>query len=157
MLSKRRGLSTAALMTGLALVAAACGGSSGGDTGTPDNTDGAKKGGALKVLGAGDIDHMDPASAYYQTSYSLLRTITRQLLSYPVSSDEKKSVTPVPDLASGEPEVTNGGKTYKFTIHDGAQWDTTPARQITGADAERGFKRLCNPVQPSVASATTSA
>jgi len=137
-------------MTGLALVAAACGGSSGGGkAGTPDNGSGGKKGGALKVLGAGDIDHMDPASAYYQTSYSLLRAVTRQLLSYPVSSDEKKSVTPVPDLATGDPEITNGGKTYKFTIRTGAQWDTTPARQITGADAERGFKRLCNPVQPS--------
>jgi peptide/nickel transport system substrate-binding protein len=136
-------------MTGLALVAAACGGSSGGGTSSPQDTSGAKKGGTLKLLGGGDVDHIDPASAYYQTSYSLLRAITRQLLSYPVSTDEKKAVTPVPDLAASEPEVTNGGKTYKFTIRKGAQWDTTPARQITGADAERGFKRLCNPVQPS--------
>jgi peptide/nickel transport system substrate-binding protein len=150
LLSKRRGLSTAALVAGLALTAAACGGSSGGGkTGNSADTSGAKKGGTLKLLGAGDIDHMDPASAYYQTSYTLLRAITRQLLSYPVSSDEKAAVTPVADLATEVPTPTNDGKTYTFKIRQGAMWDTTPPRQITGADAERGFKRLCNPVQPS--------
>ncbi|MCU1591190.1 MAG: hbpA 3 [Frankiales bacterium] len=149
MLSKRRGLSTVALMAGLALTAAACGGSSGGSkTGTTDNS-GGKKGGTLKILGAGDVDHMDPASAYYQTSNTLLKMVTRQLLSYPATSDEKAAVTPVPDLATELKDPTDGGKTYTFTIRDGAKWDTTPARQITGADAERGFKRLCNPVQPS--------
>ena len=149
MLSTRRGLSTAALNASLALVATACGGSDDdGDT-TGTDTSGAKKGGTLKLLGAGDIDHMDPQAAYYQTSYLLLRAITRQLLSYPVSKDEKESVTPVPDLADGDPEISSDGKTYTFKIRKGAQWDTTPPRQITGLDVERGFKRLCNPVQPS--------
>ena len=85
MLSKRRGFSTAALVAGLAMTAAACGGSSGGGTANAPDTSGAKKGGTLKLLGAGDIDHMDPQSAYYQTSYTLLRMISRQLLSYPAT------------------------------------------------------------------------
>jgi peptide/nickel transport system substrate-binding protein len=148
MLSKRRGLSTAALIAGIAMTAAACGGSSGGGT-TPGTQSGGKKGGTLKLLGGGDIDHMDPASSYYQTGYTLLRTITRQLLSYPVSTDKTAAVTPVPDLATDLKDPTDGGKTYTFTIRDGAKWDTSPPRQITGADVERGFKRLCNPVQPS--------
>jgi peptide/nickel transport system substrate-binding protein len=131
------------------MTAAACGGSSGGGTGTPTDTSGAKKGGALKLLGAGDLDHMDPASAYYQTSNTLLRAVTRQLLALPATHDEKAAVTPVADLATENAAPTDGGKTYTFTIRDGAKWDTTPPRQITGADAERGFKRLCNPVQPS--------
>ncbi|MDT7539678.1 MAG: peptide/nickel transport system substrate-binding protein, partial [Actinomycetota bacterium] len=100
MLSKRRGLSTAALIAGVALTAAACGGSSGGSSTPGTDTSGAKKGGTLKLLGAGDIDHMDPASAYYQTSYTLLRMQTRQLLSYPATKDEKAAVTPIPDLAT---------------------------------------------------------
>lgn len=150
MLRKRRGLTTVALAATFALTAAACGGGDGNSTpGTTGSGDGKpKKGGTLKLLGAGDIDHMDPAAAYYQVSYSLLRAITRQLVSYPVSEDETKSNTPVADLATENAEPTNGGKTYTFTIKDGAQWDTTPPRQITGADAARGFKRLCNPVQP---------
>jgi ABC-type transport system substrate-binding protein len=151
LLSKRRGLSTAALVAGIALTAAACGGSSGGSTkpGAAGDSSGAKTGGTLKLLGAGDLDHMDPASAYYQTSYTLLRAVTRQLVSYPDSTDAKAAVTPVADLATDVPAATNGGKTYTFKIRQGAMWDTTPPRQITGPDVERGLKRLCNPVQPS--------
>ncbi len=145
MLKNRRGLASTALVTGLLLTATACGGSSGGGTG---DAAGAKKGGTLKLLGAGDIDHMDTVSAYYTVSYTLLRAITRQLVSYPNSADETKANTPVPDMVESIPEPTNGGKTYEFTIKDGVKWDTTPPRQVTGADSVLGFKRLCNPVQP---------
>jgi len=136
-------------VAGLAVTAAACGGSSGGGSGSAPDTSGAKKGGTLKLLGAGDLDHMDTVSAYYQTSNTLLRAVTRQLLALPATDDEKAAVDPVADLATENTAPTDGGKTYTFTIRDGAKWDTTPARQITGADVERGFKRLCNPVQPS--------
>ena len=147
MLRKRRGLTTVALVAGLALTAAACGGSSGGGTG--DNTDEkAVKGGHLKILGGGDIDHMDTGAAYYTVSYSLLRAISRQLLSYPNSADSDKAHEVVPDMATEMPKVSDDGLTYTLTIQDGVQWDTTPPRQVTGADAARGFKRLCNPVQP---------
>src|SRR3954451_107338 len=148
MLRKRRGLATVALVAGLAVTAAACGGSS-GDSGSAPDTSGAKKGGTLKLLGAGDLDHMDTASAYYQTSNTLLRAVSRQLLALPATDDEKAAVNPVADLATENAAPTDDGKTYTFTIRDGAKWDTTPPRQITGADVERGFKRLCNPVQPS--------
>ena len=149
MLSKRRGLTSVALMAGLALTAAACGGGSGGSTpGTPEEGD-AKKGGTLRILGAGDIDHMDTASAYYTVSYTLLRGISRQLVSYPNDADEEKANTPVADLAEELSDPTDDGKTYTFKIKEGAQWDAKSGpRQITGADAARGFKRLCNPVQP---------
>ena len=150
MLSKRRGLTSVALMAGLALTAGACGGGSGGSTpGTEEEGGKAKKGGTLRLLGGGDIDHMDTASAYYTPSYTLLRGISRQLISYPNSADEEEANTPVPDLAEEFAEPTNDGKTYTFTIKEGAQWDAKGGpRQITGADAARGFKRLCNPVQP---------
>ena len=147
MLRKRRGLTTVALVAGLALTAAACGGSS--DGGTGDATDDkAVKGGHLKILGGGDIDHMDTAAAYYTVSYSLLRAISRQLLSYPNTADTDKAHEVVPDMATEMPKVSDDGLTYTLTIKDGVQWDTTPPRQVTGADAARGFKRLCNPVQP---------
>jgi peptide/nickel transport system substrate-binding protein len=134
-------------VAGLALTAAACGGSS--DGGTGDKTDEkAVKGGHLKILGGGDIDHMDTAAAYYTVSYSLLRAISRQLLSYPNTADTDKAHEVVPDMATEMPKVSDDGLTYTLTITDGVQWDTTPPRQVTGADAARGFKRLCNPVQP---------
>ena len=147
MLKNRRGLASVALVAGVALSASACGGSS-GSSGTTTKTPTAKKGGTLKLLGAGDIDHMDTASAYYTVSYTLLRAVSRQLVSYPNSADDVKANTPVADMAESIPAPTDGGKTYEFTIKDGVKWDTTPARQVTGADAVLGFKRLCNPVQP---------
>ena len=58
MLRKRRGLTTVALVAGLALTAAACGGSSGGGTG--DTTDEkAVKGGHLN----GNADASGPATS----------------------------------------------------------------------------------------------
>ena len=152
MLSKRRGLTSVALVAGLAITMSACGGSSGGGGGTTNkpgaDAGAAKDGGTLKILGAGDIDHMDTASAYYTVSYTLLRAISRQLVSYPNTPDDVKSKTVVADM-SELPTMSADGLTYTMKIKDGVQWDIkgTP-RQVTGADAVRGFKRLCNPVQP---------
>ena len=146
MFTNQRGIATAALIAGLALTASACGGGSTSTGATAPAA--AKTGGTLKLLGGGDIDHMDTASAYYTVSYTLLRAISRQLVSYPNDADETKANTPVADMVESIAAPTNGGKTYAFTIKSGVKWDTTPARQVTGADAVLGFKRLCNPVQP---------
>jgi peptide/nickel transport system substrate-binding protein len=54
----------------------------------------------------------------------------------------------MPDLATAAPVVSNGGKTFTVTIRSGAQWDTSPATPVTGADAVLGLKRSCNPAQP---------
>src|SRR5688572_14942708 len=87
---------------GLSIVAAACGGDGGTKPGTdpqdarPEN---AKRGGTLKVKGAGDVDHLDTASGYYTATYSVLRAVSRQLVSYPTSADEKKRDLPVADAA----------------------------------------------------------
>jgi peptide/nickel transport system substrate-binding protein len=70
-------------------------------------------------------------------------------MTYP--SVEAKTTQISPDLAVAPPKVTNGGLVYRFTIRKGAQWDTTPPRQVTAADAVLGLKRSCNPVKPSAA------
>lgn len=102
-------------------------------------------GGTLKFLGGGDVDNLDTAAAYYTVSYTLLRAISRQLVSYPNSVVTKTANTPVADLATSVPTPTNGGKTYTFTIRSGAMWNTNPPRQVTGQDEIRGIMRLCNP------------
>src|SRR5436190_250767 len=104
-----RAITRTAGVCGLLLLLAACGGSSGGTstgappTGTPTN------GGTLKLLGSGDVDHLDPASAYYTVSYTLERAFTRQLVSYPASSDLTTATTVAPDLATSLPTTSNGG------------------------------------------------
>src|SRR5580765_8397350 len=149
-----RAITRTAGVCGLLLLLAACGGSSGGTstgappTGTPTN------GGTLKLLGSGDVDHLDPASAYYTVSYTLERAFTRQLVSYPASSDLTTATTVAPDLATSLPTTTNGGitngdKTYTFHLRTDAQWNTSPPRAVTAADVVRGLQRICNPASPS--------
>ena len=99
------------------------------------------------------MDHLDTASAYYTGSYIFERAYSRQLVSYPTSTDLNKTNSIVNDVATQVPSKSNGGissdgLTYTFKIKSGVKWDTTPARQVTAADFALGLKRLCNPVNP---------
>jgi peptide/nickel transport system substrate-binding protein len=131
----------------LALVAAACS-SGGGTSSTSSPTGNPVKGGTLKLVGEGDVDYMDTVAGYYDVTYTLFRAFTRQLYQYPTTANFADSVKPVPDLATGMPTMSNGNKTYTITIKNGAMWNASPARQVTAQDVILGFKRLCNPVQP---------
>jgi peptide/nickel transport system substrate-binding protein len=108
-------------------------------------------GGTLHMLGTGDVDYMDPNISYFSIGYIALRLWSRQLFSYPAIPGQTTQA--VPDLATQEPTTANGGisadgLTYKVTIKQGAMWNTTPARQVTGADEVRGVERICNPAEP---------
>jgi peptide/nickel transport system substrate-binding protein len=117
-------------------------------------------GGTLNIVAASGPDHIDTVSAYYTADYMLERAYTRQLVAYPTvpaastaSAGWTTDSTPVADVATGVPTVanggiTNGGKTYTFHIRPGADWDSTPVRQVTAADFIREFKAFCNPVSP---------
>jgi peptide/nickel transport system substrate-binding protein len=105
-----------------------------------------KSGGTLNMLGVGDVDYMDPNISYYTIGYLGERMWIRGLYAYPATPGQTTS--PAPDLATAPPVISNGGKTYTITIRNGAMWDTSPARQVTAADALRGIERSCNPVQP---------
>lgn len=125
-----------------------------GTNGTHEAPPKAHPGGTLKLLGGGDVDHVDPAASYYTVGYTLLRADSRQLVTYPNSVDPKIANTPVPDMAESIPSPTNNGLEYTFKIKKGVMWDTPSGpRQVTAADEIRGLKRICNPVQPSGASA----
>jgi ABC-type transport system substrate-binding protein len=139
------------LLAALALLAAACGSgsqvSSGGGGGQP------RIGGTLKLVGSSDVDHLDTASAYYTTSYTLERTFARQLFTYPASSDITTANTPVPDVATEIPTKANSGisadgRTWTIHLRSGVRWNTTPSREVTAQDFVLGLKRLCNPVSP---------
>jgi len=147
-----------ASLAALALTAAACSSSGGTKQGTgtgnilnsgvqglnPGGTP--KKGGTLNMLGTGDIDYMDYNISYYTIGYLASRLWIRGLYAYPAIPG--KVTTIAPDLATGPPTVSSDGLKYTVTIRTGAKWNTTPARQVTGADAVLGLKRACNPAQP---------
>src|SRR6201999_2174414 len=151
-------------LVALATAVAACGGSSSsGGSGSSSSGSGSKsldsgtqginpgsgspqKGGTLYMLGQGDVDYMDYNISYYSIGQLAQRLYQRYLYDYPATPG--KTTAADPDLATGAPVVSDGGKTYTITIRTGAKWDTTPARQVTAADALRGIERSCNPVQP---------
>ena len=104
-------------------------------------------GGTLKIVGTGDLDHFDPASAGMVITDNFLRATQRRLISYAASTDADVRITPVGDIATEVPQPSADGLTYTFTIRDGAMWDAPSGpRQITSADFVLGMKRMCNPV-----------
>ncbi|MEV6030334.1 ABC transporter substrate-binding protein [Nonomuraea sp. NPDC052116] len=111
-------------------------------------------GGTLRLVGGGDVDHLDPTSSYYTVTNGILRTYTRGLFALngvAKGSDTTKGFALVPDVASELPTTGNGGLsadglTYTIKLRDGVQWDTQPPRDVTAGDFVRGFKRICNPV-----------
>ena len=158
----RRGrASLIAIATSVAAMLAGCGtaatsavdtpGGAAGDRVRNGTTEGAAKGGTLNILGAGDVDYLDPNITYYSAGYVVSRLYSRQL--FATSADPATKNAVVADLAEQRPSADNGGvsadgKTYTITIRQGAQWDTSPPRQITAADEVIGVKRTCNPVAP---------
>jgi peptide/nickel transport system substrate-binding protein len=160
MRTRTRGSLVVASLAVLAVTVAACGGSTksagtsnpaGGSTGSglqALNAGGTPvKGGTLNMLGDGDVDWVDYNASYYSIGYLLQRMYLRGLYAYPAVPG--KVTTVASDLATALPVVSNGGKTYAVTIRSGAMWNTSPQRQVTGADAVLGLKRSCNPTPTS--------
>ena len=118
------------------------------DTGKP------LSGGTIRLVGGGDVDHLDPTSAYYTVTNGIMRGYARQLFNLngvAKEADTTKGFAVVPDVAAELPTTANGGLsadslTYTIKLRDGVQWDTQPPRAVTAGDFVRGFKRLCNPV-----------
>lgn len=144
-------LTAVATLCTVGLAVTACSGTVTPSPGASGTSETPVSGGTLNMLGTGDVDYMDPNVSYYSIGYLALRMWSRQLFTNPAIPG--KVTTTVPDLATELPTTGNGGisadgKTYTIKIRQGAKWDTTPARQVTAADAVRGVKRTCNPVQP---------
>lgn len=144
----------AALFCALALTAAACGGDKGGDTGSNNNNtsaDGTKredlpKGGTLKLAHLKDLSHYDTNQAYEVRGWGYhIRATTRQLLSYENTTEESKRDTPIPDLATDQPEISDDGLTYTFTLKNDVKYAPPVDREIVAADIARGIERLCDP------------
>ncbi len=134
-----------ALVVCMAAVVTGCGssGSSGGGSNlvakTQDTT--GKKGGVIKMLWSSDVDYIDPGAAYYQLSYMIDYATQRPLYSW--SPDEEK--TPTPDLAEGQPVITNGGATITVKIKPGIKFSPPVNREVVADDVKYAIERGFNP------------
>src|SRR5215212_10274394 len=125
---------------------AACGSDddkkSSGATGATTATEGAKKGGHLDVMSLADVDSLDPGYWYYQYDYQALYEPTQRGL-YGFEAD-KDSITP--DLATGQPEISNGGKTLTIKIRPNIKYAPGPVkRTVKSADFKYALERCFLP------------
>jgi peptide/nickel transport system substrate-binding protein len=141
----------AALAAVAALIVAGCGGG-GSDEGSPTPNKssskaptGAKAGGDLKVAFAGDVDWLDPRMTYYQYGFFVTYAIQRPLYSF--KPDDAK--TPVPDLASGPPEISSDGKTVTVKIRPGIKYSPPVNRVVTTKDVAYAMESSFKPNVPS--------
>jgi peptide/nickel transport system substrate-binding protein len=143
----------ASAMTALALFVAACGGNdnkSSGGGGSTATTQGkvstaGKKGGVLTFLASGDIDYLDSGQTYYTFGYVVLYSTNRTLYSF--KPDD--SVKPVPDLATGPPEISADNKTITVHIKKGVKYAPPVNREVTTKDIKYAFERAFSKQVPS--------
>ncbi len=137
----RPGVLAAVVVAAGALTLTACGGggSSSSSTGSAGGTP--TKGGKITYLEVGEqFNNVDPQRVYTGEDLAFFSgTIFRTLTAYKFSKDAKEGTSIVPDLATDTGTVSDGGKTWTFTIRDGATFETGAA--ITCADVAYGVSR----------------
>src|SRR5689334_24275839 len=115
----RRSVAVSVAIAAMAVAVAACGSSTSKQSTTSSGASpkGAtaikpgKAGGTLTVLASADVDYLDPGQTYYTFGYMVLYSTNRTLYSFKPDDSEK----PVPDLATGAPEISPDNKT--ITVH----------------------------------------
>jgi peptide/nickel transport system substrate-binding protein len=141
------------IVTATAMFVAACGGSDNGGGGgggskvatTQSKVTPGKKGGNLTYLAAGDVDYLDTGQTYYTFGYMVAYSTNRTLYSF--KPDD--SVKPVPDLATGPPEVSSDNKTITVHIKSGIKYAPPVNRVVTTKDIKYAFERAFSKEVPS--------
>jgi peptide/nickel transport system substrate-binding protein len=132
-------LVVAAVMAALTSVTA-CDGDSGDGGSPPEPARAGSPGGTLRYYVKDAFPTVDPQRIYAGVVItSLARTVYRQLVAFPISTDPKTGIAPVPDLATDTGTASKGGRTWSFTLKDGVTWED--GRPITCEDLRYGAAR----------------
>jgi peptide/nickel transport system substrate-binding protein len=125
--------------TGLLVSLAACGGGSTSD-GSKDSSAEGTKGGTVNYLTSRAAERLDPQRAYLGRDLSnMSRLVYRNLVTFPITENDKESLTPVPDLATDTGTMSKDAKTWSFTLKDGVKWQD--GKDVTCADVKYGASR----------------
>jgi len=142
---RRLWLSVAMLAVGASLLVAASFAGAASSSPSAKGSSVAKKGGTLRVNLVSDIDDVDPSISYGATDWQIWYSTALKLLNYPDAKAPRGSRL-VPEAATGFPKVSNGGKTYAFTIKKGlklSNGQTVTARNFAFA-IERALSKPLN-------------
>ena len=137
MMRTRKGATGLALGAVVALAAAACSSSGGGGGSATSSAAAApQKGGTLYILNLGPHNGLDPQQSYVGADLQFAaRAYARSLTTYSVGADSKL----VPDLATDTGQMSDGGKTWKFTLVDTAKWQD--GQKVKCEDVKYGISR----------------
>ncbi|MGN6612528.1 MAG: ABC transporter substrate-binding protein [Angustibacter sp.] len=128
------------LAAAAALALAGC--SSPGKAGSSGESGGkGRTGGTLTILSLNQqLDHVDPQRTYTGEDMAFLSGfLTRTLTAYKLSADNKTAGELVGDLATDTGKASDGGKTWAFTLREGAKWED--GSDVTCADIKYGVSR----------------
>lgn len=134
----KKGATGVALGAVVALAAAACSssGSSGGTASAGSSQAAGQKGGTLYMLNLGPHNGLDPQQSYVGADLEFAsRVYARSLVTYSPGKDAKL----VPDLATDTGTMSDGGKTWTFTLIDSAKWQD--GQPVKCEDVKYGMSR----------------
>ena len=110
-------------------------------TGPAAEVPGATPGGTMTVYQESDFSHLDPGQSYVSDAKLLDRLIQRGLTQY--QEDDKGQLTVVGDLATDSGQMSDGGKTWTYTLKDNLKDQN--GNPITSADIRHSIERLYTP------------
>ncbi|WP_043265956.1 ABC transporter substrate-binding protein [Streptomyces sp. CT34] len=102
---------------------------------------GAQNGGTITVYQRDSFNHLDPAQQYVSDMGDLAKLVSRGLTTY--TQDDKGKKTLVGDLATDAGQMSDGGKTWKYTLKDGIKFED--GKPITSKDIRHSIERMYAP------------
>jgi peptide/nickel transport system substrate-binding protein len=140
---KRRTIVALTSLVALSLVAAACGGNSSSSSSSGSGT--TTKGGTIReeLQSFGWTNGFDPTGEYLGSAWALYdQLMMRGLMTYNHRGTDQGGDTPVPDIATGPPTVSDDGLTYDFELKTGVMFGPPVSREVTSKDIEYAFERI---------------
>ena len=146
----KRSLKLIAVVAVLGIVAAACGGNDSTSSSTTDTGSASTdlSGGTLKMAMLADVTAaFDPQKEYYSVAWEYFRCcLTRTLLNYKGVPTADGGTELFPDLATGEPTISDDGLTWTYQIKPGVHYgDPFTDVEVTAQDFIRALEREANP------------
>jgi peptide/nickel transport system substrate-binding protein len=100
------------------------------------------RGGTLRVLSVDLPIGLDTAVNYTPNGMAMARAYARTLYGYHTSGPPDQVTAPVPDIASGPPQISADRRTYTFTLRPGVRYAPPVDREVTAQDFITAIHRL---------------
>lgn len=104
--------------------------------GPAQEVEGARTGGTIRVYNTSDFAHLDPQKVYSAGDQLVEQLLNRQLTTF--AYIDGKAVL-VGDLATDTGQVSDGGRTWTYTLKDGLEWED--GEPITAEHVRYGILR----------------